>query len=636
LVHPRNSLLAALVVTTALITAVLSWAGWRLLVQQRAIDQQRAADQLGATAERMAAEIRGKLAETSEQLSAATASAGTVLPGIGGAAVLLARSDGAVTAAAGLPFVPAVPDTTAAEAVFADAEALEFARSDLAGASTAYETLATDSEPAVRAGALLRLARVAEKRGETATALKAYRRLEQSGDVRVKHLPARFIALYQQRAIAGARGDRNRERALATELTRGLDAGDWLLTRGVATFYRDELGLVDPSAAWPLAEAVEQVWQSQGPALPARGQRVVGTASRSVLVMWRASGSTIAMMAAFADGFLPAGPREVTWHLADPAGKRIAGARSVPPGAISPRVVGDSEYAWMLHVGSAGPAAAVRTSERTLIAMVAAMLVFLWGAMYVMARAIRREAAVARLQSDFVAAVSHEFRSPLTTIRQMAEMLEMNRVTSDERRHAYYGVLRGEASRLQRLVETLLNFGRMEAGAARYRLEERDLAALVQGVIHEMQPAAREAGKRIVANGPDGVVVQADANALALAIRNLVDNAVKYSPGESDIRVEWGEDAGRARVQVIDRGIGVPHVEQQTIFEKFVRGQSAIDSNVAGTGVGLAMVRQILRAHGGDVEVESQSGRGSTFTLVLPLSGSQLPIPDTDEAVVGS
>ena len=98
-----------------------------------------------------------------------------------------------------------------------------------------------------------------------------------------------------------------------------------------------------------------------------------------------------------------------------------------------------------------------------------------------MARAIRREAAVARLQSDFVAAVSHEFRSPLTTVRQMAEMLELERVPTEERRHkSYYRVLAGEAARLQRLVETLLNFGRMEAGAERYRFADLDAAALVR------------------------------------------------------------------------------------------------------------------------------------------------------------
>jgi signal transduction histidine kinase len=100
------------------------------------------------------------------------------------------------------------------------------------------------------------------------------------------------------------------------------------------------------------------------------------------------------------------------------------------------------------------------------VAIVGAAVLFLWSATYFMARAMRREADVARLQSDFVAAVSHEFRSPLTTIRQMAEMLEMRRIDDDTRRHRYYSVLAGEAARLQRLVETLLDFGRMEARAS--------------------------------------------------------------------------------------------------------------------------------------------------------------------------
>jgi two-component system, OmpR family, phosphate regulon sensor histidine kinase PhoR len=149
-----------------------------------------------------------------------------------------------------------------------------------------------------------------------------------------------------------------------------------------------------------------------------------------------------------------------------------------------------------------------------------------------------------QLQSEFVAAVSHEFRSPLTTIRQMSEMLDMGRVPGDERRRAYYQVLAGEAARLQRLVETLLNFGRMEAGAARYTLVAADLASLVRRVVGELQPAARESGTHIEIDGPPGVLVNADQHALALALRNLIDNAIKYSPGQPVVRVEWGVTMG--------------------------------------------------------------------------------------------
>jgi signal transduction histidine kinase len=637
LVHSRNSLLVALVITTAVVTAALSWAGWRLLSQQRDIDKQLAQEQLGTTAEAMAAAIRGKLAESGEQLSAAIANPAVGLPVIPSAAVLASRPNGTVTAARGLPFVPAVPDTSGIDQVFDEAEAFEFAKADLPAAASRYQALTRHTDGTVRAGAFLRLARVAEKRGDTPSALRAYQQIEQSGtDLRFKHLPVQFVALYQQHAIAVDRNDQARVMEVAARLTAGLDSGQWLLTRRDATYYREQLGLNDPPGTWALADAVERAWEAGGSPLPSRGQRVFNDGARSVLVMWRANDTSTAMMAAFLDEFLPAAPGDTSWHLADPAGRWMAGDRSIPTGATAPRVVGDSEYAWMLHVGS-GATGYVRGSERPLVAMMAAMLVFLWGAMYFMARAIRREAAVARLQSDFVAAVSHEFRSPLTTIRQMAEMLEMGRVTSHERRQDYYTVLTGEASRLQRLVETLLNFGRMEAGAARYRLEELDAAAVVRRVVQESEPAARESGRHIVMTGPETVVpVRADGSALALAVRNLVDNALKYSPDQPEIRVECGHDYDRAWIRVIDRGIGIPRAEQQAIFDKFVRGRSAIEGNVAGTGVGLAIVRQILRAHGGDVDVESEVGQGSTFTLVLPLSNARRPSPRSEEAVVHS
>jgi len=620
LVQSRSSLLVALVLTTLVVTLALSWAGWRLLDQQR---EQRTRQQLDATADSMAASIRSILAETGETLSASLANPERPLT-IAGAAVMTARADGTAIAAAGSAFVPSVPDSPTADARFAEGQRLEFACGDLAGAAARYRQLAGHPDTAVRAGALLRLGRVNLRIGNTTGALGAYRAMAELRQVRVEQFPAAFIGLYQQRVIAVATGDSSAE-TLTARL--GLKIGEWPLTRGQVDHYLDELGLAKPDT-WPLAEAIERLW-SMPVSRSSRGLRVVADGSRPVLVMWRGSTAVSAVMAAFLDDFLPAAPADTRWQLADPEGQVVAGQRSVS-GAGPARVVGDPESPWNLRV--AITATRRDTGETILLTMMAAMLVFLWGAMYVMARAIRREAAVARLQSDFVAAVSHEFRSPLTTIRQMAEMLEMGRVTSEERRQAYFGVLTGEASRLQRLVETLLNFGRMEAGAARYRLEELDLGDLVVRVVQEIEPAARESDKRIVVSGPtDSVLVRADANALALAIRNLIDNALKYSPNRPEVRVEWGQQGGRASIRVIDHGIGIPHTEQHTIFEKFVRGRSAIAANVAGTGVGLAMVWQILRAHGGDVEVESEVGLGSVFTVVLPLVNPQLPAPNSQE-----
>ena len=245
-----------------------------------------------------------------------------------------------------------------------------------------------------------------------------------------------------------------------------------------------------------------------------------------------------------------------------------------------------------------------------------------------MARAIRREAEVARLQSDFVAAVSHEFRSPLTTVRQLAELLDTGRLPTEDRRHTYYRLISSEAARLQRLVETLLNFGRIEAGAARYNFADVETAALVRDVVHDVESDAPEATARLELAGPEeGALLQADAAALGVALRNLIDNAIKYSPGEPVVRVEWAAEAGRVTIRVIDRGLGIPENEQAAIFRKFVRGQSSVRANVKGTGVGLAMVRRIVLAHGGQVRLESEVGRGSTFTILLPL---HRPRPDRE------
>src|SRR5581483_4717654 len=251
--------------------------------------------------------------------------------------------------------------------------------------------------------------------------------------------------------------------------------------------------------------------------------------------------------------------------------------------------------------------------QRFLLLVTAVMVLFLMAGSFFIARAIRRDMETSRMQSDFVSAVSHEFRSPLTSIRQLSEMLSADRVPSEQRRHQYYDALVKESTRLQRLVEALLNFGRMEAGARQYRFEELDPAVLAERV------AAEFAGRSIVLEGErDRWYIDADPEALAVALRNLVDNALKYSPDCPTVRVEWGRQRGRIAIRVHDQGLGIPPAERRVIFRKFVRGSAAAQANVKGSGVGLAMVRHIVAAHGGEITVESEVGKGSTFTILLP------------------
>jgi signal transduction histidine kinase len=288
------------------------------------------------------------------------------------------------------------------------------------------------------------------------------------------------------------------------------------------------------------------------------------------------------------------------------------------------RLATETQLPWSLYVtGSRSPSGETTTARQRLMLLgLGTVVIFLIAGTYFVARAIRHEIAVSRLQSDFVATVSHEFRSPLTAMRQLSEILALGRVSDEERRQKYYDTLVGETRRLQGLVETLLNFGKMEEGARQYRFEQIDVSELVEGVVAEFASQLAASGRRIeLTHAPAGCPIEADAEALALAVRNLIDNALKYSPGQPAVSVEWGRENGAIAIRVRDRGMGIPTAEQPLIFQKFVRGSAAVAANVKGTGVGLAMVSHVVRAHGGEVRVESATNEGSTFTIVLPAHG---------------
>jgi two-component system phosphate regulon sensor histidine kinase PhoR len=245
------------------------------------------------------------------------------------------------------------------------------------------------------------------------------------------------------------------------------------------------------------------------------------------------------------------------------------------------------------------------------------MVLVVSGAGYAVFRSVARERHVARLQSDFVAAVSHEFRTPLAAVRHLADLLETGAPESAQRTE-YSAAIGREARRLQALVENLLDFGRIEEGR-RYDLSSTDVVALTRQVAEECSDRAAGSGYAIRVSGPDeAVTVRVDREAVALALRNLIDNAIKYSPGAGlvDVRVAGGPET--VAIAVEDYGVGLPAEERASVFGTFVRGSAARSLMVKGTGIGLAMADRIVRAHGGSILVESSPGHGSTFTITLP------------------
>ena len=186
-------------------------------------------------------------------------------------------------------------------------------------------------------------------------------------------------------------------------------------------------------------------------------------------------------------------------------------------------------------------------------------------------------------------------------------------------RDRYYELLHSESHRLRRLVESLLDFGRLEAGKLQFRFEDLDAAALVCQSAEEFSSAQHARGYHFeLEMSADHPLVHADRDTLRCVFWNLFENAVKYSPGCETVWVELTKRDRQIEIAVRDRGIGVPPSERKRIFEKFVRGSAARESGIGGTGIGLAMARQIVRAHGGDITLESELGKGSTFRVLLP------------------
>jgi len=204
-------------------------------------------------------------------------------------------------------------------------------------------------------------------------------------------------------------------------------------------------------------------------------------------------------------------------------------------------------------------------------------------------------------------------------MRHLTEMLEEGNVGSDRAVH-YYQALGRETRRLHEMVENLLDFGRLESGRRTYHMEETSAVELAKRVVGEF----RDRGNNRLELDSETLEranwqIRADRQALSLALRNLLDNAIKYSPESTVVQVAIECRGGFAGISVQDHGAGIPEAEQRAVFRKFVRGGAARALNVKGTGIGLTMADQIVRAHGGHLELASEPGHGSRFTILLPL-----------------
>ena len=254
----------------------------------------------------------------------------------------------------------------------------------------------------------------------------------------------------------------------------------------------------------------------------------------------------------------------------------------------------------------------------------AALSLLMAGGIWLTYRNVSREMNLARLKSDFVANVSHELRTPLALIRLYAETLELGRLSAKEKYQEYFRIIREESERLTALINNILDFSRIEAGRKEYEFKETDLPELVRSTLDSYRFQIEQHGFAFEENiARDIPPVNVDREAIARSLLNLVNNALKYSKDKKFIGVSLYRSNGSVKLEVEDHGIGIPISEQEKIFEKFYRCGDPLVHNIKGSGLGLSLVRHIVRAHGGNVQVESAPDRGSKFTIELPLHPTQ-------------
>lgn len=237
-------------------------------------------------------------------------------------------------------------------------------------------------------------------------------------------------------------------------------------------------------------------------------------------------------------------------------------------------------------------------------------------------RFVNQSLELASLKSDFLSSITHELKTPLTSIQMFSEMLSLGRIKNDEKRLEYYKHITSESIRLRGMIDDILDFARSEAGKVHYVLSEADFAELVQDALDIFYLSAEAKGFEIKSELPEfGELppVDVDREAMVRVFVNLLSNAVKYSLESPEISVQLKRDGHHLLASVSDKGVGIESKNLEKIFDKFFRAGDPLTREVSGTGLGLSLVHGIVRAHDGDIRVTSEKNVGSTFTVALPI-----------------
>ena len=320
-------------------------------------------------------------------------------------------------------------------------------------------------------------------------------------------------------------------------------------------------------------------------------------------------------------------PKPIAWCIVDEQSQVLLADSNYQPRNVtfdrSPIELGN----WTLHLHE-------ENSSRYSMIQETNQQAYLFGFVFVIAvmaiglfltiRSLTAEYRLSQLKSDFVSTVSHEFKSPLTSLRMMSERLANQKVAKEDRKQEYYNRMLAQSERLSHLVENILDFSRIDDGRKSYHFEPCNLVKLSTDVISYLTQRHHERGFDIEFDCEEEILfAMVDAQGIHQVIYNLIDNAIKYSGDARKIKVELSNDNGFANIRVQDFGIGISKKDQKRIFTRFYRSERVHTARVQGSGIGLSIVSEIVKAHKGKVMLSSEIGKGSVFTIYLPVNQNQ-------------
>lgn len=261
----------------------------------------------------------------------------------------------------------------------------------------------------------------------------------------------------------------------------------------------------------------------------------------------------------------------------------------------------------------------VRDRTRQNLLLISALALFALAGAWVVYSAIRKEIELARIKSDFVSNISHELRTPLALIRMFTETLQLNRVSSEEKRIHYLNIIGRETERLSHLVDNILNFSRMEAGKKTYVSEPVNLSNIAGEVLDTYEFHLKNAGFKLEKDLPETLpTIMGDSEALKQLMINLIDNSIKYSESAKELQISTTAANGHVELRIQDKGVGISAEDLKRIFEKFYRVPNDLIHTTRGSGLGLSLVKHIVDAHKAKIDVTSKLNNGTCFQIRFP------------------